>query len=203
MRVPSERLPALGEPQWLAIKDSLTGLVDADGVMTCQKWWDLTSTPQQPLRTVLELMIMGFVVEMPPEGQPRWTPKKEARQRRKVLASVETALGLLRSLLLQRETKAAAESALTALAAELRAEPSETAIAYGNQNARKQYRNEYLDHLVRLWEAFIVPAATRRPLRKELEAFMLACAAPLFPSITAKAIANFLDRRPADLKRSA
>jgi hypothetical protein len=190
MRAPSERLLALGEPQWQAIRGSLASLIDADAVMACYRWWDVTSTPQRPLRAVLAEMFEGFVTEIPPEGRPRshWTPKKAARQRRATLASVETTLDRLRAL--RWQGAAAAESALTALAAELHADPDETATVYGNSNARKQYRNEYLDHLVRLWEAFIVPAAGRRPLRKELERFLLACAEPLFPSITAKAVAN-------------
>jgi hypothetical protein len=123
----------------------------------------------------------------------------EGQAARETLATIEALLGKLNfsSMGMAFIDSVAAREELEALAVKLRAQ-IEKLDAEGSSsrgNALMDERNEYLVELRHVWDTAIVPAAARHR-RKDLIRFLLACASPLFPKTTDKAIENYLDRRP-------
>jgi hypothetical protein len=185
VRAPDQDFVAYSDEEWAKIRSSLATLsIDVDTVMVGER----------PLHE--ELVEIARIFSTPFK---RLTPKQKAKRQRETLATIEALLGKLNfsSMGMAFIDSVAAREELEALAVKLRTQ-IEKLDAEGSSsrgNALMDERNEYLVELRHVWDTAIVPAAARHR-RKDLIRFLLACASPLFPKTTDKAIENYLDRRP-------
>jgi len=176
------------DAQWAAIRN-VVGRIDLDA--------DAIKVGKRSLRQELESSPHFYerITEM------RRTPKQRAVMLREALEEIEAVRRRFshRSLLpvsvaayAPTEAKAACD-ALATLAARLQSNLDAVSDVANPSNATKAARNAFLHDLVQLWNRIGGGQSTR----KAMEDFLVACALPAYPDLTAKAVENFVDRYAA------